>query len=212
VLALLLALLAACDPPGEYTATGDRIPLIRNEGEFSVILQEAQRLSEGPLRRFDQGEELSEQDRKDLRKASASFQGLIAFKPSAFGPRFGAAKVFHALGDRQRAGEQFERALMNQPQQPTPEHVVLIAEAHDSLARLLMLENRDELAAEHSEKAMALFPDNAEYWTTRAEIELNHDHVDQAKGYLSKALELDPDNRRAQRLVKLINLPDEGGE
>jgi tetratricopeptide (TPR) repeat protein len=180
-------------------------PVITSGAQFSDVLEEARALSEGPLTRFDAGQEPSESDRAGLREAARLLEGLSAFKPENFGVLFLTGKTYQALGEHVTASERFrDCANAISPETKVEEVRSMLAEAYALRAVSLERVGAFEEAEQSATNALALYSNNPNYLAALASAEIQLGKRSEAQFHLKKALLVDPEHRRSLQLVKLL--------
>ncbi len=80
-------------------------------------------------------------------------------------------------------------------------------EAFYSLAYLKAKQKEFRPATEFINKAIAIEPDNADYWVMLAQIHAQQNKVKEAEAAVRKALKLEPGNKNALKLLKILQTP-----
>jgi tetratricopeptide (TPR) repeat protein len=185
----------------------DEVPLIRTGAEMGQVAERARTLSERTFLKFDSGQALSEEEKKDLRIASMQFEGILGFDPKAFNAFFGAGKAYFILEENERAADRFERAASTAPlndtfgKQTAAEAKYLASICYERLGRY-------DLAADSAKTATDLVPIAPQYYAQRASAALQLNQEKAAREFIAKALKLDPTNRKALLLAKFLKLTD----
>lgn len=193
-------MIAGCEPAGE-----GRVPIIRNQATYQRVLDEAERLSRGPIERYDQDQELTEAERRDLREARLKFQGLIGFQPEVFALHFGLAKVEQALGEHAVAVPSFQQAVLLAPAVGPEAIRQTVAEAHGQTARSLIFLGEYSAAAEAAKAALDLYPEHPDYLHFLASAAVELGDPSYARELLEEALAIDPNHARSQRLLRFLD-------
>lgn len=201
--AILLAVLVigGCSRPADPNAP----PIIRSAAAYEETRQEAWQLAREGLVASETGEELTPKQLYDLGEALRLFRGLVAFQPSNFGPHYGAAKIAHALGSTEEARRSYEQALRLASGSPSLEAKQVVADAHDSLSRLALIDGELKIAEDQARLAVAMEPENPNYQASLVSALVQAKKLDEARRVLAAASKLDPTNRRLIALRKLLD-------
>lgn len=170
-------------------------------------MRRAQALSEEPFLKFDRGEPLASEEKRNLKLASFQFEGMAAFNPKLFSAYFGAGKCYFILDEFERAADRFERAATFAPLD-RPEGRLTAAEAKHLASKCYERLGRFDLAADSAKTSVDLVPEAPHYHSQWASSELELGNEAEAKKHLAKALELDPNDKRARQLERLLKLTD----
>lgn len=192
-----------CGAGCSRSSEGD-VPILQSPQDYATSLDEAQKLSQRHLQAFHNGEDLDEKARADLRSARSLFQGLMEYNSNSVGPVFGAAEIDFALGDLDTAERNYRQAINLLHVDAPAAEVATVAEAHNQLANLLVLKGSFKEADEHAKAAMQMSPKNADYAVTRASAKTQLHEEGEATKLCALALSLDPSNKRALSLLKLL--------
>lgn len=93
--------------------TPSGVDLIRNPNQYSEANSKAALLAFDIFRKADNGESISEDDKAKLREAEKYFEAMRLYNPTVVQSNFGAGKCFMLIGEKERAAERFEQAVMN---------------------------------------------------------------------------------------------------
>lgn len=182
------------------------VPVIGHSGDYNIALSRAEELSKGPLAKLANDDELTEADKQALIGASAQFQGIINYRPTAFAPHLANGMIYRALGNLEKAEQHLKQCIVNIP--ATEDEVIrdTSAEAHYQLSRVYFDQEKYELALAEASSAIETTPNNPNYLTARASAFAQLEQLPEAKKDLEQALILDPDHKRASGLKKLLKL------
>ena len=186
-----------------------KVPVIRTSDEANQYLQKAEKLSVGPLEKLSKGDPITDPERNDLREAANYLHGVIGFERTNFPAYLAEARIRLELGDYDDAYSLAQQCIqLAPPPNPAPpvSVVQVVAEAHYVSSRCLFFRGRFEDAREAAKLAVALAPNSPTYLIAGASAELELKHEKTAKGLVQEALVLDPHNKAALRLAKLLNL------
>lgn len=196
LLTLLLAAALGCGKPSD-------IPVIASGAEYTDLLSKAEGLSKDALAKYEAGLPLDEKDKKQLKEAHDIFEGLIAFNPQGFGPYFGAAKIYDALGKPDLAAPYYESFLQYGPPRPTADVKRLNAEAYYCLGRYFEAHGEFDKVADAAEKAFRLYRE-PDYLALIASVRLRDRRIKEAREFVDEALAKQPGHPRATQLNALI--------
>ncbi len=180
------------------------VPVLGNAGDYQLALEKAQKLSEKPLAKVAEDQELTETEKKDLIKAAAQFQALADFDPKQFAPHLAKGMIYRALGDLEMAERNLQVCLANIPATNNPAILETSAETHYQLSRVLYDAGQYENAVAEASTALEGNPQNPNYLIARASGLAKIDKVQEAKKDIEAALKLDPEHKRANGLKKLL--------
>lgn len=197
MIGVIALMIAACGKdPG--------IPVIASGSEYTDNLNKAEELSKSVLEKFENGETLTDADKKKLNEAMALFKALVAFQPQGFGPYFGLAKIHQALGESQPALFYMKKFIEYAPPRPIPEIERLLAEAHYTCGRIYEDMGEFEEADNAAVTAIKYFRENPNYLSFLASAKLRANKAEEAHKLVDEALKLDPNNGRAKELHRLM--------
>lgn len=183
----------------------DGTTLINNPSHYTQVLREAEDLVQVPFEMFDSGNDLSDKDRADLRKATKLFESLNQFQPTKIGPYLGAAKAYQILGDYESAERDLQQVLNNIPIYENNDNGKRAAiEALYVMSLVKFGQGNYEEAFKNADLAVTAAPKVPNYRLARASAEVQLKKLDDAKADLQAALELDPGHPKAKRLLKFI--------
>lgn len=180
------------------------VPVIGNSDEYNQVLKDAEGLSKDPLERFANDEDLSEADKSNLIKAANMFEAIRAYEPEKFAPYLGLCMIYRALGNTEKAEQYIRQCILSLPASQAPEIRQTAAEAHYQLSRVLFDEKKYPEALAEASTADQTIGDNPNYLVAKAIALVQLKREKEAKVELAKALKLNPTNRRATGLAKLL--------
>ncbi len=184
-------------------------PTIRTTAEAADYLKKAELISTAPLEKADRGDVLTDNDKDNLREAANIFDGLIAFSPAQYANYFGAGKMRFALNEYERSFNLMQQAITLAPPpntKPSQDVIEMVAEAHYVSSECLVAMQRFAEAAEAARLACQWIPTSANYVAAQASAELQLKDEDKARMLVIKALGIDPKNKRALQLAKLLEV------
>lgn len=181
-----------------------RTEVIQTPEQMNAALAEAKRLSAPQLEKLQLGQALDGQDREGLRQALQKFELIVEYLPGKAGSHFGTARIAEALGNFADAEQHYSQALLLIPANPAGDDLVLRAESLRGLADCLVAGGKYQEAADKATAAIKLFPNNAEYFASRASALIQLGKLAEAKRDLQAALKLDPESPRAAALQRLV--------
>ncbi len=180
------------------------IPIIASGPEYKDVLAKAEKLSTGPIEKFEAGEALNSEDKNSLREAQKQFDGLIAFAPNNFGAYFGASRISAALGNKETAFAHMRKFIELAPQNPIPEIKRLLAEAHYYVGKSFEDQSEFELAKRNAERSVGYFRNNPNYLALLASCRLRENRGEEAHKLVDDALKLDPNHARSKQLHAMM--------
>jgi tetratricopeptide (TPR) repeat protein len=185
---------------------------ITSASEYVQRLKEVQKLSKQHLEDFDEGVELTEADKDDLRKSAVLFDRLIEVQPTNIAPYLGAGKTYQALGNEEAAIKRFQQGLATVQKDAPPAVLDTAIEMHYLFSKSLFnLRLYKEALAEINIAIKAFTLGSPIYLSQRASIYVQMRKYKEARIDLLKALEIDPQHKRSQSLLKflILNAVDE---
>ncbi len=186
------------------------MPVIATGSEFQEVLVKVEKLSRPVFEKADSGIVLEEADNKNLRESIRLFKGLVAFNPDIPTLFLGLGKAHQLLGENKSALENFAmaaRGLGNISDLATKQ---TLAEVQYLSAISFERQKQYPEAKMVAEKATELVPESSNYWTVLASTEMQLKEIAACKKHLEKALKLDPANKRARYLLRMIEIAKEG--
>ncbi len=202
----LFAALALC---GCGSSNSGDVPVLRSGTEYQQTLVEAQKLSQAHIEAFRNGEELDERAKSELKRARVLFQALLEYNSQNVAPVFGAAEIDNALGDLDSAARNYRQTINLMPANPSNSVIALVAEAHNQLANILILQNKYRDADVEASAAIQLVPNHAPYLATLASAKVQEGEKADAFRLCTKALSIDSTNSRASDILKLLQAAEE---
>jgi len=190
---IVLAIVSGCGKDPEF-------PVIASGSEYTDNLNKAEQLSKDALEKFENGQTLTDADKKKLKESMNLFKALVAFQPQGFGPYFGLAKIHQALGEPQPALFYMKRFIEFAPPRPIPEIKRLLAEAHYTCGKIYEDMGEFEEVDVEAITAVKYFRQNPNYLSLLASARLREKKTDEAHKLVDEALKLDPNNGRAKEL------------
>lgn len=184
---------------------------IGNDAEYTEAMARMEGLSRDRIKAADAGETLTPDDLAKLREASRITDRMAAYAPLMASLFFISGKIHHVLGEDQVAEERFRQSALGIDKQikAQPSDAANLtatgAEANYQLSILLLPKRDLKGALAAAEAAVKMVPQSSSYLTARASALNELRRTDEAKRDLQKALALDPANRRAAALLRLIS-------
>lgn len=163
------------------------------------------------IQRFEAGEELGPEDLKKVRRGGELLDSMTAFIPANSGNYFLAGKVHTILGEPSIAIEKYRQCILVAPNdaalRPADASIIKSSAARASyeVSLLLLLQGDKKGALEAANAAVEQFPNQAEFFVARASALNELRRVAEAKRDLQAALQIDPNNARAQTLLRFIS-------
>ena len=193
------------------------MPVITSVDEYKDILNQAN-LTFGELvvKKVDLGQSLSEQENKDLRRASRQFEELKEYDPTKMGPCFASGRIHLVLNENQMAQEEFQQAIedaaLNKDTQKADEVKRLKADCELFLATSYFNQNLFGEAIPPLDDAIKSYPKGADLRVARARARIQLKNIPGAKEDLEVAIKAqpvngaaDPNVDRAKFLLKFLN-------
>ena len=202
-LAMFLSNQTAPLPNGDLPVTSD--------AEYNEAMTKMEGLSQDRIKASDAGRSLSSDDLAKLREASRLTDRMAAYAPLMASLYFISGKIHHILGEDQVAEERFRQCALGIAKQAAAQPsdaknlVATGAEAAYQLSLLLVVRRDFRGALEAADAAVKAVPLSSNYLTARASALNELRRTAEAKQDLQKALLLDPTNRRATALLRLIS-------
>lgn len=181
------------------------VPLIRTDVEYRLVAEEAKKLSEDRITRFDAGEELAPDDIAGLKHAADLFEGMLGFSPTLYAPYFGAGKIYFVLGNYDRAMLRLDQCFRQAPLND-PYGKATAAEAAYLISQIAEKREDYKTAANAAGQAVNLVPISANYYAQLASVQIQLKDEKNAIVNVGKALKYDPNHKRALMLAKFLTL------
>lgn len=126
--------------------TPSGIDFIRNDNQYAEVNNRAAVIAYPVFERVDAGGDLTEDDKAKLREALPYFEAMGTYNPTRVKTFFGAGKCFMLIGEKQKAAERFEQAVLNKRIDKDPAPLEMQATAYEAAG--LLAEVTMDLAAE----------------------------------------------------------------
>ncbi len=183
-------------------------PVITSSSQANEVAQEAESLSLPRLRDLQDGEELTDSDKKNFRRSAALFDSLSDYRPGDIRPYVGAAKLYQALHNDDAAIKRLQRGLASMAPVTAPELTDTAIEAHYLLSESLFNKRDYPRALKEIDIAVKLYPNSPIYLSQRAStyIQMTPHRYPEATHDLLQALTIDPKHQRSLGLLKLIGM------
>lgn len=128
--------------------------LIRNRSDYERVSQDASSLALKVFEKVDGGQEATPEELETLKKALSKFRALQTYEPRQVMAFYGGARCYQILGEKQRAAEQYEQAVLNLSTDAARDNQVVRLTAYEAMAQLASLSL--ELGAEKLADANSL--------------------------------------------------------
>lgn len=188
---------------GPASNPNDR-PIITNFADYEQTLQKAEGLSLQHLKDLDAGQPLTDPDKRDLQEAALLFDSLADYQPTNIAPFTGAGKIYQALGNDDAAIKRFREGLSTVPPKPITAVLDTAIETHYLLSVSLFNKHQYKESLDEVNRAIQMFPTSPIYYAQRAAIFIQLGNNKGAYSDLSAALQIDGENVKARRLMKLL--------
>ncbi len=198
LLLLIVGALAGC-------GGGSGVPVIRNATEYSAVSKQAFELTRGPFIKLDNGEEMTEVDKRDLRQAAKLLDGMKAFSPDNFSLNMQAGTIHLALDENEDAVKEFLVFETVIPKTLTSELKPLVTLGFFQFSVALFRTQQYADAEKAVNRALKDDPNSAKMLTHRASIRVQNGNTKGAKEDAMKALKLDPNQSRAAGILRLLD-------
>lgn len=196
--------------------TPDGIPAVLSAQQYEQYSDENLKLVRPILEKFNQGEPISDDDKKSLEKAAQKYEAMNLYQPTAVEPHFLLAKVYQILEKNDRAEERIQQALVNadmvlqQAKQQNNQNRIdatnlTIAECQFVFSQLLALRGEYTEALNQIDAALKVAANSPDYLAQRASIYVQLEKIPEAVADLRDALALQPNHRRSIAIGKLID-------
>jgi tetratricopeptide (TPR) repeat protein len=181
------------------------LPVIDTLQGYSDAITEAQALTKDLFDKYDAGEEMTAEDKAKLLDAARIIDNADRYLPAAVIPYLGAGKAYQFAGVLDVAQARYEQCLANVPGHKTdPIAVQTGTEAHFRLSQVQFALGNYKLAVQEADKAVKEEPGAPRYLSGRANALVQLKRVSEAKRDVKQALNLDPNDRVALGLHKLL--------
>jgi tetratricopeptide (TPR) repeat protein len=159
--------------------TPSGVPLVRSPDQLVEVNNKAAMLAFGIFQNADNGLKVSDDDKAKLREALKLFEAMRLYDPTRVQSNLGAGKCYMILGEKEKAAERFEQAIVNKnvdPDHDKPNHKLTVYECMALLSEVSVDLGVEEIANYNSLSQA--------HDTAGAEIAKKH-----AEMYLGKALD-----------------------
>lgn len=133
--------------------TPSGVDLIRNPTQYAEANGKAANLAFEIFRKADSGGSITEDDKAKLREAEKYFEAMRLYNPTVVQSNFGAGKCFMLVGEKERAAERFEQAVMNRnidPEKDKPDFNLTVYESMALLSEVTLDLAVEEIANRNS--------------------------------------------------------------
>ena len=184
---------------------------IASDQDYTEAMTKVEDLSQDRIKAYDAGRPLTPDDLKRLREAGVLTDRMAAYAPLMASLFFLSGKIHHVLGEDTVAEERFRQCTLGIDQQAKAQSsnaanlVATGAEANYQLSMLLLVRRDLKGALAAADTAVRTVPQSSYYLTARASALNELRRTAEAKKDLQQALALDPNNRRAAALLRLIS-------
>ncbi len=170
-------------------------------------MEEAERLSKGPLGKAERAEPLVAEETKALERSRELFLGLRDYAIEDPVPSFALGKISVALGYENSALDYFDQTIGNLigKTELTRDETILLAESFASGSRIALLRNQYAVAEESAREAVKLVPVDSRYKLDLASALIQTEKKEEARKLLDAILKADPTNSRASLLLRMID-------
>ncbi|MGV3618953.1 MAG: hypothetical protein ACO1SV_26805 [Fimbriimonas sp.] len=187
----------------------DGLPLVNNANHYRQLVEESHKLTLKPFSTADSGQELTDEDRDDLREAVKLLDAQSSFKPELVGPYLGAGKAYALLGDDARAEERLRQVISNAPLYDNREVSIRSSlEAKYALSGVRLRQGKFEEAYKLADEAVKGVPNMPNYLLARASAAMELRRLEEAHADVHAALKVDPNNVRARNMELLLKASD----
>ncbi len=162
---------------GLENATPSGVPLIRNSSQLVEVNNKAAVLAFGIFENADNGLKVSDDDKVRLREALKLFEAMRLYDPTRVQSNLGAGKCYMILGEKEKASERFEQAIVNKnvdPDREEPNYKLTIYECMDLLSEVTLdlgveeIANYNSLSQAHDTAGATLAKQRAETYLGKA--------------------------------------------
>lgn len=189
--------------------TPDGIPVISDPVTYAETNRQVAVLTQPRFEAFDRGDELTDSDKAALRRAVRMIDSAILYHPENPGHFLDAGRCYLILGDLDLANDRLQQCLMNAAVDGTNFAKEGVADAKYLLSQVLAQKGAWQGSLDLINEANQTRPDVATYLTAKASAEIQLKKYAEARKDLNRALQIDPQYKRALQLQKLL---DQSGE
>ncbi|AIE87799.1 tetratricopeptide repeat protein [Fimbriimonas ginsengisoli] len=200
VVALVMVLLLSNrDVP---TPTG--LPRIMDLDTYRRDLNNASQIAAPIFAKYDDGAEISESERADLRKCAQVFDTVSTFLPAKSGSFLDAGRCYVILEDWESAEQRLQQCLNNSTLKDSDFSPKGVGDAKRLMSVVRNQQGRFEDAYRLADEALKIDPSDASSLVARASAEVQLKHIPAARVDIAKSLQLWPGNKRALQLQQLL--------
>lgn len=168
------------------------------------MLADVRKLTEVGLLKYASGDDLNDEDTKNLNSAKPLVEALVNFDPTGMGSISLKGKIHLALGETAEAETAFRQAIKNRGVSTNADVLRLTADLHNELGMMAHNKGQSEAARKEIEEAIKLAPTNLDYQCNLASVLIEAEKLDEAQKILDEVLAKNPEHARARDLTKLI--------
>ncbi|HLO97680.1 MAG TPA: hypothetical protein VK171_03705 [Fimbriimonas sp.] len=110
--------------------------LIRNRTEYEKVSQDATTMVLSIFAKVDQGQEATPEELETVKRALSKFRALQTYEPRQVMSFYGGARCYQILGEKQRASEQYEQAVLNLSTDAARDNQGVRLTAYEAMAQL----------------------------------------------------------------------------
>ena len=173
--------------------TPSGIDLIRNGDQYLDAHNKAQRLGLTAMQKYEAGETLTEEDKNNAREALKYFEAMRLYQPLRISSNFGSGICEMILGEKEKASERFEQAVLNRAYDPEKDRSDIVPIGYEAMARLseVSLDLAAEEIANYNSLNQANDAKGADEARKRAQV-----YYQKALTYANEAVSVAPTNVR----------------
>jgi len=172
--------------------------------QYVQLMQHAAKTSGETLVKWEAHEPLSGDDRIALAKAADDFDKMVKLKPTSWTAHHGAGSVRCALEQWDEAIPHLKYAVEHPIQNPSKDDTSAMAHAHYLYSQALFFKH-DYVDAEQEATAAIEGEHDADYYYARAQARVQMHKIEDAESDLRTAIDIVPNNPRANELLKFIS-------
>lgn len=189
-----------------HEKTSDELPIFTSFQQYQDAIDQAQKLSLKHLQSYDSGNPMDEREKQDLAAAARLLDACAAYRPTNIALYLGAGKCYQAMGDDVTAVKRLQQGIaVTGPGFMDPAIKDTLVESYYVLSVSLFNLHQYDAALQEINAAIKMYGSPI-YRTRRASIYVEQHRYKEAVQDLVGSMNLDPNYRPAQKLLKLLAL------
>jgi tetratricopeptide (TPR) repeat protein len=187
------------------TRTPENLYVVADDAAYNQSLQQAHQVGGAALHDYEQGKQLTPLETESIRDAAKLIDQANLYKPTEIGPDFLSGMAHAALGEYEKADEEFRQGILNAQGNTNPKVMTTVTDAHYQRARILFQLKRYQESYDEAAAAIKDFNSEPDYLIAHAKAALQLGKTDEAKQDAAAAFEIDKNNAGAKQMNAYLN-------